>query len=184
MGVDHGRLDAPVAEELLDRPDVIAIEQKVGRKAVPKRMAGGVLGDPGLSCRIVEDSLYASLVHVMAPLLACCFLTRWRCSSRSGLRESGSMVIRRFRNTTQEPWPERSRELGSVDLNASSRGLSGRGWVSPSCPGHRPTASALGCILPARWAGLRGASSSRCAIQVPDGPSKSPTPHLDPRRPV
>lgn len=34
--VDHGRLDAPVAEELLDRPDVIAIEQKVGRKAVPK----------------------------------------------------------------------------------------------------------------------------------------------------
>lgn len=28
----EGRLDAPVAKELLDRPDVIAIEQKVGRK--------------------------------------------------------------------------------------------------------------------------------------------------------
>jgi hypothetical protein len=63
MGIDHGRLDAPVAEELLDRPNVIPTKQKVGRETVAQRMSRGVLGDPSLPCRIVEDSLYASLVR-------------------------------------------------------------------------------------------------------------------------
>ena len=34
-----------------------------------------------------------------------------------------------------------------------SRGLSGRREVAPVNPGHRPSASALGYALPARWAG-------------------------------
>jgi hypothetical protein len=35
-----------------------------------------------------------------------------------------------------------------------SRGLSGRPEVMPVDPGHRPSASALGYALPARWAGF------------------------------
>ena len=55
--------------------------------------------------------------------------------------------------------PGRPREPGlnhvnhAHDQNSGSGGLSGRvGW-SPHVPGHRPAASALGSILPARWAG-------------------------------
>ena len=33
-GVDHGRLDAPVAEELLDGADVVVIFQQVGGEGV------------------------------------------------------------------------------------------------------------------------------------------------------
>jgi hypothetical protein len=35
-----------------------------------------------------------------------------------------------------------------------SSGLSGRGAYYPLFPGHRPSAEALGCALPARWAGF------------------------------
>jgi hypothetical protein len=59
-----------MAEELLNRSDVVSIEQKVGREAVTKRVAGGVLGDPGISYRVVEGPLYASLVHVVAAFLS------------------------------------------------------------------------------------------------------------------
>ena len=39
-----------------------------------------------------------------------------------------------------------------------SRGPSGRGSLGlPIYPGHRPSASALGWALPARWAGLADA---------------------------
>jgi hypothetical protein len=46
-----------------------------------------------------------------------------------------------------------------------SRGLPGRREVVPVNPGHRPSASALGFALPARWAGLLGAfrtKTDRC----------------------
>jgi hypothetical protein len=38
---------------------------------VPKRMAGGVLGDPSLPCRVMENALNASLIHMVAALLSC-----------------------------------------------------------------------------------------------------------------
>ena len=47
----------------------------------------------------------------------------------------------------------------------SSRGLSGRSPLSSSPPGHRPSASALGSILPTRWVG-REASSGRWKLPL------------------
>ena len=39
MGVDHRRAHVLVAQQLLDRPNIIPILQQVGRKGVAKRMA-------------------------------------------------------------------------------------------------------------------------------------------------
>ena len=35
VGVDHGGLDAPVPQELLDRPDVVAVQQEVSCEGMP-----------------------------------------------------------------------------------------------------------------------------------------------------
>jgi hypothetical protein len=54
----------------------------------------------------------------------------------------------------------RSSRLMKLNLTSAtcgtedSRGLSGRREVAPVNPGHRPSASALGYALPARWAGF------------------------------
>ncbi len=44
MGVDHRRLDIPVAEELLDGPDVVAAAEEMGGEAVAKTVNGHGLG--------------------------------------------------------------------------------------------------------------------------------------------
>jgi hypothetical protein len=46
VGVDHRDLDTPVAQELLDRADVVAVHQEVGRKGVTEGVAGGQLTRP------------------------------------------------------------------------------------------------------------------------------------------
>ncbi len=45
MRVDHGRTDVVVAQELLDRPDVMAIVQQVGGEGVTQGVAAHALGD-------------------------------------------------------------------------------------------------------------------------------------------
>jgi hypothetical protein len=45
-----------------------------------------------------------------------------------------------------------------------SRGLSGRREVASVNPGHRPSASALGYVLPARWAGFGRRLECRCQL--------------------
>lgn len=47
MGIDHRRAQIPVAEELLDRADVVAILHQMGRERVPERMAARRFGDAG-----------------------------------------------------------------------------------------------------------------------------------------
>ena len=44
--VDHGGLDAPVAEELLDGPDVVSILEQMGRERVAKGVAGDSFRQP------------------------------------------------------------------------------------------------------------------------------------------
>jgi hypothetical protein len=59
-----------------------------------------------------------------------------------------------------------------------SRGLSGRREVAPVNPGHRPSASALGYALPARWAGfVRRSNPSGGTGAVADEPQ---SPWVDP----
>ena len=70
MCIDHRRLDAAVAQDLLDRPDVVAALQEVGGEGVAQGVAGRVLEDPGRAAGVVKGPLDASLVKVMTPVLA------------------------------------------------------------------------------------------------------------------
>ncbi len=69
MGVDHGRCDVGVTEQLLDGADVVAGFEQVGREGVAKGVAGGWLGYAGsLDCG-TEAALDHGLVQVVAPEL-------------------------------------------------------------------------------------------------------------------
>ncbi len=70
MGVDHGRLHILVAEEFLHGPDVVARFQQMRGEAVPERVAGGMLWDPGLAHRGLHGPLDEGLIDMMAALLA------------------------------------------------------------------------------------------------------------------
>ena len=65
VGVDHGRLHAPMPEQFLDCPDAVPIHQQVRREGMPQGMAGGRLGDPRLLDRCPERTLDRLLVQVM-----------------------------------------------------------------------------------------------------------------------
>jgi hypothetical protein len=45
MRIDHGRTDIVMAQELLDRPDVMAIVQQVGGEGMTEGVATHALGD-------------------------------------------------------------------------------------------------------------------------------------------
>ncbi len=60
-----------------------------------------------------------------------------------------------------------------------SRGLSGRREVAPVNPGHRPSASALGYALPARWAGFVRRSYLVAARAVNAFPANIPLPKAE-----
>ena len=75
---------------------------------------------------------------------------------RAYIRTSASIIeSSRFKRSSV-----RSSRLMKLNLTSAtcgtedSRGLSGRREVAPVNPGHRPSASALGYALPARWAGF------------------------------
>jgi len=67
VSVDHGRLDVRVAEELLDRPDVVAIFEKVRGERVPQTVTARVLVDAHLP-HLFHCSLYGRLIEMMPPL--------------------------------------------------------------------------------------------------------------------
>ena len=54
--VDHRRLDARVAEQLLDRADVVAVLEEVRRKGVPQCMTAHVLRNPGGSRGLLDPA--------------------------------------------------------------------------------------------------------------------------------
>ena len=59
MRVNHGGTDVMVAQEFLDRPDVVALLQRVGGKRVTEGVAAHALGDAcaegGCSYRALQD---------------------------------------------------------------------------------------------------------------------------------
>ncbi len=70
VGVDHRRRDIAVAQEFLDRPDVVTDVEEVRGERVAERMTGGKLGDAGQPCRVLERPLQDRFVSVMSPALA------------------------------------------------------------------------------------------------------------------
>jgi hypothetical protein len=55
MGVQHGRLDLLMAEHLLDRTEINARFEQMGRERVPQRVQTDTLGDPCLATGPLEE---------------------------------------------------------------------------------------------------------------------------------
>jgi hypothetical protein len=66
--VDHSRLDVRVTQELLDRPDVISILEKVRGEGVSEGVTTCVLVDAHLPNGLLYCSLHRRLVEMMPPL--------------------------------------------------------------------------------------------------------------------
>src|SRR5690606_11346643 len=67
---DHRRRDVLVAEQGLDRADVAAVFEQVGREGVAEAVTGGALRDAGGEDRAADGALQDGLVEVMAAELA------------------------------------------------------------------------------------------------------------------
>lgn len=70
VGVDHRGADVAVAEQLLDRADVVAVFEQVGREGVAQRVAGDALGNAGCRAGAADGALEHGLVQVPAPDLS------------------------------------------------------------------------------------------------------------------
>ncbi len=70
MGIEHGGLDILVAQQFLNRPDVIAVSQQTRGKGVPEGVTGGVLDQSGLADSLFDRALHGGFVNMMAPLFA------------------------------------------------------------------------------------------------------------------
>jgi len=68
VGVDHRGFDVLVTQELLDRPNIIAIFDQVGGERVPERVAARRPRDSDVAHRLLHGSLHHGLVQVMTPL--------------------------------------------------------------------------------------------------------------------
>ena len=69
MGIDHGRPYIGIAEQLLDRTDVIVCLQKMGGEGVAERVRGHALGELSLPDGKIHRILKARVMYVVPPLL-------------------------------------------------------------------------------------------------------------------
>jgi hypothetical protein len=65
VSIDHGRGEVLVAEELLDRPDVVTGLQHVGGEGMPEAVAGGGLCDARAPDGCTDRTLYDGRVQVV-----------------------------------------------------------------------------------------------------------------------
>jgi hypothetical protein len=65
MGVNHGRGDTPVTQELLDGLDVIAILEQVSGKGMPQCVAARWFHNPGLEPNLFHRPLENRFVWVV-----------------------------------------------------------------------------------------------------------------------
>ena len=70
MGVDHRRADIPVSQELLDRPDVIAVFEEMGGEGMAQGVRAGGLGDASLEPRLFHGPLQNRFMEMVAPPLS------------------------------------------------------------------------------------------------------------------
>lgn len=66
MGIDHRRFHILVSQQLLDRPNVIAIFQQVGSETMAQRMARDAVGEGQALGRASHCSLKTTFIQVMA----------------------------------------------------------------------------------------------------------------------
>lgn len=66
VGIDHGGLQTGVAEQFLNRPDVMPPFKKMRRKAVPERMNRGGADYPRRAHSLLKTALQAGDMDVMA----------------------------------------------------------------------------------------------------------------------
>ena len=69
VGVNHGRGDVLVSEQLLDRANIVAALQQMGRKAVAERVTAGRFTDPGITNRLFDGILQIFLPNVVSAFL-------------------------------------------------------------------------------------------------------------------
>lgn len=67
VGVDHGGLEARMAQELLDGPDVVAAHQQMGREGVPQGVHGRRFGQACLQDGCPKGPLDLALAQMIAP---------------------------------------------------------------------------------------------------------------------
>ncbi len=67
--VDHGGADVVVAEEFLDRADVVAALEEVGGEGVPQGVTARGLGDVGAADGLLDGPLQHRLVEVVPVVL-------------------------------------------------------------------------------------------------------------------
>jgi len=70
VGVNHGRTDIGVSEQLLNRADIVAIFQQMGGKGMAHGVRAGWLRDAGLEPCIFDGLLENRLVEVVPPPLS------------------------------------------------------------------------------------------------------------------
>ncbi len=65
MGVDHRRPDILVAEKLLDRPDVVARHEQMGREGMAKGVAADLFGKSTVANRGIDRFSHHRFVKVV-----------------------------------------------------------------------------------------------------------------------
>ena len=71
MGVNHGRSDVGVSEQLLNRADIVAIFQQMGGKGMAHGVRAGWLRDASLEPCVFDGFLQNGFMNVVAPPLSC-----------------------------------------------------------------------------------------------------------------
>ena len=69
MRVDHGRADVLMAQQFLDRPNIIAVLKQMGGKRMPEGVATGRFGDPGSPNGFFDRPLQDGFMEMMPFLL-------------------------------------------------------------------------------------------------------------------
>src|SRR5262245_50351163 len=116
--VDHRGVDIAVAEQLLERADVVAGFEQVGGKAVPQRMRADRLGQTGAATRVADGALGDGLVQVVA---AVCAAARVDGDHRRGehpLPAPLALGVRVFaREPLRQPHTSEARRRGAMQSN-------------------------------------------------------------------
>jgi hypothetical protein len=138
VGVDHGRGDVSVAEELLDGANVVSGLQQVCGKGVTERVAGDALADAGAVSGLADPLLDDGFMEVMAAAL---FGRSMKVGARGRGRPTGRAKIGRLGVPSN---CVRTRRASSLDRTTGSRfagrartRLSNQGRATPSiCRGR------------------------------------------------
>ena len=76
MCIDHRRLHIFVAQQFLDRPDIIALLQQMRRKAVPQGVTTDAFGEPCRTTGLAHGPLQPTLMGVMPADSPCTGISR------------------------------------------------------------------------------------------------------------